>query len=119
MVVYAYTMCGLRYSPSQIGRFFMGIRNIMEDSETYQELLQEGMAKGMAKGMQQGMQQGRMEGEKARSRAILLKMGGKKFGPADADTEVAVNAIDDLDRLDRLAVALLDVTTWTELLAVE
>jgi len=30
-----------------------------------------------------------------------------------------VNAIDDLDRLDRLAVALLDVTTWTELLATE
>lgn len=115
VVGYAYTMCGLRYSPSQIVRFFMGIRNIMEDSETYQELLQEGMPKGMAKGMQQG----RLEGEKARSRLLLLKQGGKKFGPADADTEAAVNAIDDLDRLDRLAVALLDVTTWAELLAVE
>ncbi len=93
----------------------MGIRNILEDSETYHELVQEGMAKGM----QQGMQQGRLQGEKARSRILLLKQGGKKFGPADAATEAAVNAIDDLDHLDRLAVALLDVTTWTELLATE
>lgn len=106
VVGYAYTMCGLRYSPSQIRRFFMGIRNIMEDSETYQEILHEGEARGLVR-------------EKARSRALLLKMGGKKFGPADAGTEAAVNAIDDLDRLDRLAVALLDVTTWAELLAVE
>ncbi len=55
--------------------------------------------------------------EKARSRALLLKLGTKRFGPADAATEAAVNALDDLDHLDRLAVALLDVTTWAELLA--
>jgi hypothetical protein len=122
MVGYAYTMCGLRYSPSQIRRFFMGIRNIMEDSETYQELLQECTAKAEAKAeakVEAAVEAAVLVHEKARSRTLLLKQGGKKFGPADAGTEAAVNAIDDLDRLDRLAVALLDVTTWAELLAVE
>lgn len=86
----------------------MGIRTIMQDSETVQELLQEGEARGEAAALVR---------EKSRSRALLLKQGTKRFGPADAATEAAVNAIDDLDHLDRLAVALLDVTTWAELLA--
>jgi len=45
-------------------------------------------------------------------------MGAKRFGPADPPTEAFVNAIDDLDRLDRLELALLDVSAWAELLAV-
>lgn len=107
---HAFAMCGLRYSADQLRRFFMGVRKIMDDSTTVQELLQEGAAKAEAAALVR---------EKARSRALLLKQGTKRFGPADAATEAAVNAIDDLDHLDRLAVALLDVNTWVELLATE
>ncbi len=92
----------------------MAIRTIMQDSETYQEILQEGLAKGQALAEAEGL-----ERAKTRSQTLLLKQGTKRFGTPDAATEAAVNAINDLDRLDCLAVALLDVSTWTELLATE
>lgn len=101
---YAYTMCGLRYTRDQIRSFFMAIRTILQDSDTVQELLEEGEAKGL-------------EQAKTRARAVLVKQGRKRFGGSDAAAEAAVNAIDDLDRLDRMADALLDVTTWAELVA--
>jgi hypothetical protein len=105
---YAYTMCGLRYSPNRVRSFFMAIRTILQDSETVQELLEEGEARGIARGLERA---------KTRARALLMKQARKRFGGSDAGAEAALNAIDDLDRLDRMAEALLDVTSWAELLA--
>lgn len=51
------------------------------------------------------------------AKRILLRMGGKRLGPADADTRAAIESIVDVDRLEQLAERLLDVSSWDELLA--
>ena len=51
------------------------------------------------------------------AKRILLRMGGKRFGPADADTRAAIESIVDVDRLEQLTERLLDVSRWDELLA--
>ncbi|HEV3384773.1 MAG TPA: hypothetical protein VG097_08150, partial [Gemmata sp.] len=57
------------------------------------------------------------EGEIKRSHRFLLRQGEKQFGPLDASTEVELKSIRDLDRLDRLADAILTAKNWRELLA--
>jgi hypothetical protein len=47
---------------------------------------------------------------------LLLRQGRQRLGPADAATEAALRAIQDLDRLDRLADAILTTPSWQELL---
>ena len=47
---------------------------------------------------------------------ILLRQGRRRFGAANAETEAALNAIEDIERLDRLIDAILTVSSWTELL---
>ena len=86
----------------------MGIRNIMEDSETYQELLQEGMAKGMVKGMQQGMQQG-IEQER---KASVLKVLAVRCGAVPPDLAARVEAMTDPTALDSLLVAACKAETF-------
>jgi predicted transposase YdaD len=49
------------------------------------------------------------------ARKILLTLGTKRFGPADAIVTTAVNGIDDLQELERLNERLLDVHSWQEL----
>jgi hypothetical protein len=57
------------------------------------------------------------EGEIKQSHRILLRWGGTRFGPADPRIHREVEAIRDLDRLDRMADAVLTATSWQELLA--
>jgi hypothetical protein len=47
----------------------------------------------------------------------LLRQGKKRLGPADEVVVTALKAIKDLDRLNRLADAVLTVASWQELLA--
>jgi hypothetical protein len=47
---------------------------------------------------------------------ILLRVGRKKFGPPTAEHEVAVTAMTNLAQLETLAMKVLDVNTWNELL---
>ena len=51
------------------------------------------------------------------ARKMLLSLGGQKFGQSDPATEATIQAITDLDRLERMGVRLLTVTTWQDLLA--
>ncbi len=51
------------------------------------------------------------------SHRLLLRQGRQRFGPPDAPTEVALRAVRDLDRLDRLADAVLTTASWQEFLA--
>jgi len=76
----------------------------MEDSVTYQAII----AKGRAEGERQGAVR--------EARKTLLLQGEDRFGPPDAETAAAVEALDDLARLEQLSVALLHAQSWPELL---
>ncbi|HLJ55380.1 MAG TPA: hypothetical protein VKT77_10100 [Chthonomonadaceae bacterium] len=60
-----------------------------------------------------GEQRGRME----HARAALKKLGAKRFGEPDARVLAAIDAITDQETLDRLLLRVLDVESWSELLA--
>jgi len=101
-----YVLMGLKYPGALAERLLQGVRS-MENSVTYQAIVAKGLAAGLAAG--------RIEGE----RRVLLRQGRARFGPPDAATSAAIEALDDPDRLEALADRLLDasVTDWTELLA--
>jgi hypothetical protein len=50
------------------------------------------------------------------ARAMLLLQGRHRFGEPTAELDNALKAIGDLDRLNGMAVRLLTVSTWDELL---
>jgi hypothetical protein len=50
------------------------------------------------------------------ARDMLLLQGRQRFGPPAASEEETLKAVRDLDRLNRMAVRLLTVSTWNELL---
>jgi predicted transposase YdaD len=89
-------LMGLRYSRQLIARLLRGVRK-MKESVTYQAIVEEG----------------RLE----EARAILLRQGQKRFGPATAKVRAALEAITSVERLELLAERLLDVESWEELLA--
>jgi predicted transposase YdaD len=80
-----------------------GIRN-MRDSSTYQAIMEEGRAEGRV--------EGRAEGE----RRAILRIGAVRFGEPDNGTRARLDAIVDVDVLERLATRLLTVSSWAELL---
>lgn len=65
----------------------------MEESSTYQFLL-------------------RKEAKK-----ILLLQGREKFGPAHEEIITAIQSVNGLDRLERMALRVLKASNWDELLA--
>ena len=48
---------------------------------------------------------------------MLIRLGSIKFGGCDANVRQTVEALADLDRLERLTDRLLSARDWTELLA--
>lgn len=77
----------------------------MKDSVTYQAIVEEGRVEGEAKGIL-----------RARLEDLLL-LGRRRFGDAKPEIESALRGIADADRLGRMIAALLDVSSWEELLA--
>ena len=78
-------------------RLLEGIQT-MRESTTYQAILREG----------------RITGEQQ----LLLRLGTKRFGEPDATTVAAIEAIQDIDRLEALGERILDpgVRDWDDLL---
>ncbi len=68
----------------------------MTESDTYLYILEQGEAKALHK--------------------MLLLLGRERFGEADVNVRLAVESITDLERLERMSVRLLRVSTWQELL---
>ena len=66
----------------------------------------------------EGKAEGKVEGKVETLREVVLRQGRKKFGEPEAAALQALQAVADMDRLERLSDALLDVPSWTELLAV-
>jgi hypothetical protein len=90
-----YVLLGLRYSDAIADLLFQGVLG-MEESATYQAIVRKGRL--------------------SEARQILLRQGRKLFGPADETTESALNAIEDMAKLEELTERILDVGSWQELL---
>jgi predicted transposase YdaD len=90
-----YLLMGLRFPPKVAAQLLRGVR-AMKESSTYQAILDEGRAE--------------------EARKVLLLVGSKHFGPPDAQTRAAIEAITHLDRLERLTERAFDVGSWEELM---
>jgi len=60
--------------------------------------------------------EGRNEGAVVEARKLLRIIGESRFGPPDAQTAAAIEAIDDLARLEDLAARLQAAENWQALL---
>jgi hypothetical protein len=100
-----YFLMGMRYPDELVSRLLEGVQN-MRESTTYQAVLKE------------GREEGRIEGRVAGEQRLLLRLGTKRFGEPDAATIAAIEAIQDIDRLDALGERIVDmgIQTWDELL---
>jgi predicted transposase YdaD len=99
----SFVLSGLRVSRERAVELFQGVQK-MRDSTTYQMILDEGRAEGLNKGLTQ------------EARKLLLRLGRKHLGEPGATVEAAVQAIDDLERLELLAERLTEVKSWQDLL---
>lgn len=86
-------LVGLRVPKDQVGTIFRGIKTM---KAAYDELLEEGAIMN--------------------SHKLLLLLGRQRFGPPRPEIESAIREITDLDRLERMASAILTVVDWKELL---
>ncbi|HZU38452.1 MAG TPA: hypothetical protein VFA18_21185 [Gemmataceae bacterium] len=123
----AYILMGLRYEQALIQTLLRGVVN-MEESVTYQAILRqgkaigeaEGEAKGKAIGEAQGEAKGKAigeaQGKALEARRVLLLQGRTRFGEPSARVVAALDAVSDVGQLEELAVRLLRVTSWEELL---
>jgi predicted transposase YdaD len=113
-------LLGLRYSQTIAEQLTRGVWG-MWDSKTYRYAVETGIADGIRQGIAQGIAQGEALGE-ARGRAeearrFLTRFAERTLGPPPATAQAALAAIDDVDRLERLADRLPDARSWDELLA--
>lgn len=90
-----YVLLGLRYSEAFADLLFQEVLG-MEESVTYQAIVRKGRV--------------------SEARHMLLRLGQKRFGPADEAAEAALNAINDVEKLEELGERILDVGSWQELL---
>jgi hypothetical protein len=56
------------------------------------------------------------EGHEEHAKAVILRLGQKKRGPADDSIKARLSAFTDLARLDRIEDRLLDTASWQDLL---
>ena len=96
----AFILTGMRVPKETLASIYDGVR-IMHESTAYDTIFDEG----------------RVEGEIRNSHRLLLRLARKRFGAADPSTESALTLIQDLDRLERMAEAVLSVNSWQELLS--
>ena len=105
-------LTGMRVGRDILADLFRGVKIMLESSAF--DLFAE---KGRQEGLQQGLATGRQEGRVEECHRLLLRQGTRRFGTPDAATEAAVRAVRDLDRLERLADAVLGADSWPSLLA--
>jgi hypothetical protein len=100
-----YLLMGLRYDEKLATQSLKGVWN-MRESTTLQAILRQGR--------EEGREEGRITGE----RQFLLRVGTKKFGEPGAAIVAAIEAIQDVDRLEALGLRIIDedVRDWNDLL---
>ncbi len=92
----SFLLMGLPYPPEVAVQLWRGVQ-AMEESSTYQYVIE--------------------KGRKAALKDNLRRPGARRFGAPTAPTVAALNAIDDLARLDRMFDRALDAADWNDLLA--
>ena len=99
----AFILTGLRLPPDKIIDLYRGVHfmSILKDSSAYQVFLEEGALKGALK----------------EAHRFLLLQGHERFGPPDEATAKTLEAIEDLQRLERMGQRLVKVASWQEVLA--
>ncbi|MBV8126302.1 MAG: hypothetical protein JO114_01405 [Planctomycetaceae bacterium] len=96
-----YLLMGLRYSDELTDSLLEGVQT-MQESTTYQKILREG----------------RNEGQITEAQRLLLLLGEIRFGVPEARTRSAIEAIQDIERLERMSKRILDadIHDWDGLL---
>jgi hypothetical protein len=92
-------LMGMRISEDEVKRILWGSvmsEDVLEESTYYQYILRKGAIR--------------------HTRQLLLRLGRTKLGEPDSATAARIEAIDNLDQLDRLSERLLLVGSWQELL---
>jgi len=92
----AYHLTVLRIPRAELGKVFRREGNM---KAAYDEWLEEGATK--------------------RTQKFLLMQGRSRFGSPKPAVELIIQSINDLERLDRMGVAILHVNDWDELLKTE
>ena len=72
----------------------------MKESSTHQAIVEEGVVRGRVEAM----------------RSTLLRQGRLRFGPPTEFAQSAIQAIDNLEKLEQLTERLLTASSWQELL---
>jgi predicted transposase YdaD len=91
----AFLLAGLRVKRETANQVFRKASG-MRESDTYMAILEEGQEK--------------------EAREIILRLGAKRFQPADDAVRTNLSAIHDLERLHRLMDRLNEASTWQDLL---
>jgi predicted transposase YdaD len=99
----------LRYEPGFAMQLVEGVYN-MRESAIYQAILREGR--------EEGLMEGRNEGRVGEAQRMLLMLGEARFGEPDEATRGTVEAIHDVERLERMTKRVLDtgIPDWNGLL---
>jgi hypothetical protein len=99
-------LLGLRYDEPEVREV---MRRMSWVQEAYRTIAEVERAEGLV--------EGREEGRADEARRIILAVGTRRFGAPDATTVAAIEAIRDVDALERLIDPILISTSWQELLA--
>lgn len=75
------------------------------------------IAVGEKRGEERGVALGEARGVLQAERATVLRIGAKRFGPAPASAQSAIESITESARLERIADRLLEATNWDDLIA--
>ena len=77
---------------------------------------EEGREKGLKQGIEEGLEKGLEKGKIAEARRILLRLAEVRFGPAGKSIRATIEAIDELDRLEKMTDRILTAKNWRELI---
>lgn len=92
----AFGLTGLRVKKEDLASIYQGVR-VMHESTAYDMAVEEGCVKT--------------------SHRVLLKQGRRLLGLPQPSVEAALTSIQDVERLERMAEAILTVKSWEELLS--
>lgn len=99
-----YVLIGRHFRDKDLAdRLLKGIQT-MEDSVTYQAIVEKGRVKG------------RLEGRLEEARSTLIRLGTARFGAASEEVRERVEAMTDLEGLERLLVRVLIAASWEDLM---
>lgn len=90
-----------------------GIHGI-EESSTYQAILAQGREKGRA----EGQAEGKAEGKAEEAKHLLMRLGHKRFGPPTPQVIATIEALSDVERIERMVDRSLEASSWDEVLDV-